>query len=156
MVQRSFHKLTYPKQEEVEDLEGYRPGGYHPVNIGDVYLDGRYRIVHKLGWGSYSTVWLAYDSRFTRYVALKIVVAGASKDSTEGRILRHLGHRIKEEDAGSNFVASLLEDFHINGPKARHLCLVTGPTNVASENPRRIIHGCFQCRLLELLLPRRS
>ena len=48
--------------EEEEDLEDYRPGGYHPVRIGDDFNDGRYTIVRKLGWGHFSTVWLARDN----------------------------------------------------------------------------------------------
>jgi hypothetical protein len=47
--------------EDEEDLEDYRPGGYHPVHIGDAFKDGRYVIVRKLGWGHFSTVWLARD-----------------------------------------------------------------------------------------------
>ena len=38
----------------------YVPGGYHPVHIGDIYLE-RYRVIHKLGYGVDSTVWLARD-----------------------------------------------------------------------------------------------
>ena len=38
-------------------------GGYHPVYTGDVYND-RYTVVKKLGWGHFSTVWLAVD-RYT-------------------------------------------------------------------------------------------
>lgn len=49
--------------EEEEDLEDYRPGGYHPVNIGDDFNGGRYMIVRKLGWGHFSTVWLARDNQ---------------------------------------------------------------------------------------------
>ncbi|KAK1444478.1 hypothetical protein BgAZ_103840 [Babesia gibsoni] len=45
---------------ESEDPESYVPGGYHPVKVGEVY-DGRYRIEGKLGWGYFSTVWLAAD-----------------------------------------------------------------------------------------------
>src|SRR6266571_2166657 len=32
-----------------EDITKYRPGGYHPVHLGDCFKD---RIVHKLGFGS--------------------------------------------------------------------------------------------------------
>lgn len=48
--------------EDEEDLEDYRPGGYHPINIGDEFSSGRYLIVRKLGWGHFSTVWLARDN----------------------------------------------------------------------------------------------
>jgi hypothetical protein len=33
-------------------------GGYHPVEIGDLF-NKKYQIVAKLGWGHFSTVWLA-------------------------------------------------------------------------------------------------
>lgn len=42
-----------------EPLHRYRPGGYHPVHLGDSLKDGRYQIIHKLGFGGYSTVWTA-------------------------------------------------------------------------------------------------
>jgi len=44
-----------------EFLEKYRPGGYHPVKPGDAFNEGRFSVVRKLGWGQYSTVWLAKD-----------------------------------------------------------------------------------------------
>ncbi len=50
--------------EDEEDLEDYRPGGYHPINIGDDFNNGRYVIVRKLGWGHFSTVWLARDNTY--------------------------------------------------------------------------------------------
>jgi hypothetical protein len=45
--------------------------GYHPVHIGEVLLN-RYVIIQKLGWGHFSTVWLAKDFKYDTYVALKI------------------------------------------------------------------------------------
>ena len=47
--------------EDEEDWEDYTKGGYHPVHIGDAFSDGRYIVVRKLGWGHFSTVWLARD-----------------------------------------------------------------------------------------------
>ena len=35
-------------------------GGYHPVRVGDLF-NNRYSIIRKLGWGHFSTVWLAWD-----------------------------------------------------------------------------------------------
>lgn len=49
--------------EDEEDWEDYCKGGYHPVHIGDTFSDGRYRVVRKLGWGHFSTVWLAKDTK---------------------------------------------------------------------------------------------
>jgi serine/threonine protein kinase len=46
-----------------EPLKYYIPGGYHPISLGDVFQH-RYKIVRKLGWGGYSTVWLAHDQMY--------------------------------------------------------------------------------------------
>lgn len=48
--------------EEQEDPKDYCKGGYHPVNIGDVY-NGRYKVLRKVGWGHFSTVWLCWDTK---------------------------------------------------------------------------------------------
>jgi serine/threonine-protein kinase SRPK3 len=42
--------------EDEDDWEDYAKGGYHPVHIGDLFKS---TIVRKLGWGHFSTVWLA-------------------------------------------------------------------------------------------------
>lgn len=59
----SFHSTTTHSvmTEDEEDWEDYTKGGYHPVHIGDAFSDGRYIVVRKLGWGHFSTVWLARD-----------------------------------------------------------------------------------------------
>lgn len=50
----------YGSDEEQEDVAQYCRGGYHPVVIGDIF-DNRFRVVRKLGWGHFSTVWLCRD-----------------------------------------------------------------------------------------------
>ena len=52
--------------EEQEDPKDYCKGGYHPVNIGDVY-HGRYSVIRKLGWGHFSTVWLCWDTKLIQF-----------------------------------------------------------------------------------------
>lgn len=79
----SLRGLIYHHQKDVEDLEAYRPGGYHPVLLSDIYGQNRYHIIHKLGYGSYSTVWLATDQTTNWYVSIKILTANASKSSRE-------------------------------------------------------------------------
>jgi serine/threonine-protein kinase SRPK3 len=43
-----------------ESKSDYKKGGYHPVRLGDTYHQ-RYTVERKLGWGHFSTVWLASD-----------------------------------------------------------------------------------------------
>jgi serine/threonine protein kinase len=57
--ERRFKDITTP----CEWIEGYHPGGYHPVHFGDVFKDGQYKVKRKLGEGSFSTVWLAFDQK---------------------------------------------------------------------------------------------
>ena len=78
---------------ELEAVPYYASGGYHPVHLGDTYHNGRYKIEHKLGVGSTSTVWLAREAHEQRYVALKILMAGLTsthRQSSELLLLRHL------------------------------------------------------------------
>lgn len=50
-------------EEEDEGVDAYRKGGYHAVRPGDPFAGGRYIAQRKLGWGHFSTVWLAFDTR---------------------------------------------------------------------------------------------
>lgn len=61
------HSAASVMTEDEEDWEDYCKGGYHPVHIGDSFSDGRYLVVRKLGWGHFSTVWLAKDSKSVIY-----------------------------------------------------------------------------------------
>lgn len=47
-------------QEEPND---YGRGGLHRVKLGDKFNNQRYTILRKIGYGQYSTVWLAFDSK---------------------------------------------------------------------------------------------
>jgi len=46
--------------DEDEGEDGYKPGGYHRVKLGEVY-NQRYVVIKKLGWGHFSTVWMVKD-----------------------------------------------------------------------------------------------
>ena len=48
---------------EDEGKDDYRRGGYHAVRIGDSFKNGTYVVQSKLGWGHFSTVWLAWDTK---------------------------------------------------------------------------------------------
>lgn len=124
-------KAYYPLSlEAVEDPEGYRPGGYHPVHLGDTYENGRYKVLHKLGAGGYSTTWLARDGNSERYVALKVVKASETASCAELKMLQRLAAD-ESEHPGRAHVRSLLDHFTISGPNGEHCCLVSevaGPT----------------------------
>lgn len=54
---------TYTSPIDAEPLYRYQKGGYHPIILGECLKAGRYKVLHKLGWGGYSTVWAARDQR---------------------------------------------------------------------------------------------
>lgn len=62
---RKLLRMTNPELYEsaipAEELERYCPGGYHPTLLHDTLKEGRYEILYKLGFGAFSTVWLAHD-----------------------------------------------------------------------------------------------
>jgi serine/threonine protein kinase len=111
--------------EEQEDPTDYCRGGYHPVKIGDLF-HGRYHVVRKLGWGHFSTVWLAWDLNETRFVALKIVKSAAHYTETavdEIKLLKCVRHS-DEEDPFRECVVQLLDDFRVQGTNGDHVCMV--------------------------------
>lgn len=36
------------------------------MRIGEKFKDGRYTVLHKLGWGHFSTVWMVRDEQVRR------------------------------------------------------------------------------------------
>ncbi|KAF5018105.1 hypothetical protein F66182_9924 [Fusarium sp. NRRL 66182] len=130
-----FKTITSP----CEWIEDYRPGGYHPVSLDDLFNNGQYKVIRKLGDGAYSTVWLARDLRNKQYVALKILVSEISAPSYELQILHHLTTAAPRE-AGQH-VTQLLAEFQHDGPNGTHKCLVFEPmgpsvNSMAEELPQ--------------------
>ncbi|KAK0749692.1 serine protein kinase [Schizothecium vesticola] len=120
--ERRFKKITSP----CEWVEDYHPGGYHPVHLGNVF-NNQYKVLRKLGKGSYSTVWLARD---LKYVALKILVSEISEPTRELQILRH----IAESAEGNRHITQLLDEFKHHGPNGSHICLVFEPMGPSANS----------------------
>ncbi|KAF4789455.1 SRSF protein kinase 3-like protein [Turdus rufiventris] len=57
-------------QQEMPSAQG--TGGHHPVQEGEV-LNARYQVLHKLGCGTFATVWLCQDMRRKKQVAVKVL-----------------------------------------------------------------------------------
>ena len=136
------YQPTYEYQEDTESLERYSKGGYHPVSIGDKYLQGHYHVIHKLGYGSYSTVWLARDSLLQRYVALKVLDADSSVKSTEAQVLQHLSVDSHAHQTGKRYIRSFHDSFWIDGPNGSHLCLASAPTRCSVAESKRASLVC--------------
>lgn len=167
-----------------ENINDYKVGGYHPVSKGEVYYSRdfpkrEYVVLRKLGWGHFSTVWLA-KSRFNpdlnpsietdssedsedSYVAIKFVKSSenyieAAED--EIKLLKTLdkplvnGDHLQQESKnyfknyeinddnqpighpGYQHVMRLLDDFEVNGPNGKHICMVF---EVLGENVLNLI-----------------
>ena len=140
-------RYTDSDNSEDEGLSDYKVNGYHPVHIGEVLLE-RYIIMQKLGYGHFSTAWLALDTKYGNYVAIKIQKAkqqyiDAAYDEVE--ILQELGKHnfdkewiksLKEyykddkekladiETAENSKVVQLLNSFIHHGQNGRHFCMV--------------------------------
>lgn len=119
-VDSSGKKSHYPHVEGVERLEKYQPGGYHPVMIGDVLHD-RYRIIDKLGYGGWSTTWLAQDLRSSQWVAVKVGISDSRMHET--RILRALAESTPVPGSDNPIVIPVpLDEFQVSGPNGTHPC----------------------------------
>ncbi|KAF7441912.1 SPS1, serine threonine protein kinase [Pyrenophora tritici-repentis] len=119
-----------------EWAEKYRPGHFHPVNLGDMFQNGKYRVIRKLGYQSpqqSSDRQIDYRIRprkiticTPRYVALKIMAANVELSETELSILQHLSTKAIG-DPYSRHVTVLLDEFQHKGPNGKHQCLVFEP-----------------------------
>ncbi|KAM3426429.1 hypothetical protein MY4824_009968 [Beauveria thailandica] len=132
--------------EDVESLEKYVPGGYHPVMIGHV-IKRRYEIVGKLGYGGFSTVWLARDMKQHTYVAVKIGVSDSRMHET--MVMKALSDSkasvltTSVTPSGAGAIPTLLDEFTVDGPNGTHPCYTTA---VAECN----IRDCSSSKMFKL------
>jgi len=131
-------------KSEDEGINDYKQGGYHPVYVGEVLID-RYVVIQKLGWGHFSTVWLAKDFLYNTFVAIKVqksashyleaaydeveLLQKAAKHSMDKKWLTRLKQHYKKEKR-KNFtredchVVQLLNAFIYKGPYGNHFSMV--------------------------------
>ncbi|XP_021767394.1 SRSF protein kinase 2-like [Chenopodium quinoa] len=107
-----------------EGTEDYRRGGYHAIRICDTFKNGRYVIQRKLGWGHFSTVWLAWDTQNSMYVALK--VQKSARHYTEAAMdeIKILKLIADDDPDDKKCVVKLLDHFKHSGPNGQHVCMV--------------------------------
>ena len=114
----------------------------------EIYLN-RYEIMQKLGWGHFSTAWLAKDNKFNTYVAIKIqksaqhyleaaydeveilqeVAKYVNNPEWEKSVVEHWKedkpYRLKDGiNIEHSHVIQLLNSFIHHGPNGKHFCMV--------------------------------
>ncbi|KAM3399009.1 serine/threonine-protein kinase SRPK [Capsicum galapagoense] len=109
---------------EDEGTEDYRRGGYHAVRIGDAFKHGRYVVQSKLGWGHFSTVWLAWDTQKSRYVALKVQKSAQHYTEAAMDEITILKQIAEGDPDDKKCVVKLLDHFKHSGPNGQHVCMV--------------------------------
>ncbi|KAE8310745.1 hypothetical protein BDV41DRAFT_590124 [Aspergillus transmontanensis] len=108
--------FEYQPIEGVERLERYRPGGYHPIHIGDV-LKGRYRVVV--------------------HVAVKISIGDSSPH--EADILCAIANSPEDYDPGRSMIPIIQDIFEIQGPNGCHKCYIAPPAQSSADCARALL-----------------
>ncbi|VWU52814.1 serine/threonine protein kinase, partial [Hepatocystis sp. ex Piliocolobus tephrosceles] len=135
-------KLQYSESDD-EGSDEYCEGGYHPVKVDEIY-NNRYRIEGKLGWGHFSTVWVATDlkSKPLKYVAVKFQKGSKPYIESAKYEINYLKTvkvnsfdpswvELKEQQRETLFhynmtkgVVSFIDSFEHHGPNGTHICMV--------------------------------
>ncbi|KAF7437138.1 serine/threonine protein kinase, CMGC group [Pleurotus ostreatus] len=118
-----------PACKDEESPADYNAGGYLPVKVNDSFKQGRYRVVRKLGWGHFSTVWLVKDAESERHSALKVVKSAGRYAETARDEIKLLSRveSFSPDHPGRPHVVSFLDSFTHTTPEASHICIVFEP-----------------------------
>ena len=140
-------QYTDSNNSEDEGLEDYKIDGYHPVHVGEILLD-RYVIMQKLGYGHFSTAWLALDNNNGNYVAIKVqksderyiqgaydeieILQALAKKNFDKEWINSLREYYKDDEeklkeletVEHTQVVQLLNSFIHNGQNGKHFCMV--------------------------------
>ncbi|EEF33736.1 srpk, putative [Ricinus communis] len=119
---RSSESGDYTSEDE--GTEDYRRGGYHAVRIGDSFKNGRYVVQGKLGWGHFSTVWLAWDTLKPQFVALKVQKSAQHYTEAAMDEITILQQIADGDPDDKKCVVKLLDHFKHSGPNGQHVCMV--------------------------------
>lgn len=111
----------------LEDFEHYRPGGHHPVVLGDFLgEDNRFQVWHKMGQGTHVLVWLCRDLAEGKFCAVKVLRDDCSKhaETLPALKLAELLGGVSAKEAWDNHIVMPLDTFTQRGPNGEHLCIV--------------------------------
>lgn len=145
--------LSQPFEEE--RLPWYNPDRFYPVRIGEIF-DSKYKVVGKLGYGAYSTVWLCRNVKYVMlpslasdtadvlirgasFVAVKVCTRAVAQSARIHRELEFYQHvsSLDSQHGGQFYIRGLVETFKVNGPTGQHLCLVHPPMHMTIRELQR-------------------
>ena len=153
---------------EEQALPFYHRKRYYPIKIGQTF-NNRYQIIAKLGYGAYSTVWLAWDGRSgpsfwppelllilscraEEYTSLKVSIqtehAQISPVLNEVNMLRRLKKFADKDHPGLDFTRLANDIFELEGPSGCHYCIASKPQG----NSVRTLQETFPNAVLPKLL----
>ncbi|KAE8162112.1 kinase domain protein [Aspergillus tamarii] len=129
---------------EEERLPFYKAEQFYSVHIGEL-LHSRYKVLVKLGYGSYSTVWLCRDQINDKYVAVKVLTRTSARSepalSRELGVYEHLS-RLGSSHIGSAYIRGLYDTFELSNPCGVYPCLVHPPMHLSTNALRMIARSC--------------
>lgn len=99
-------------------------GGYCPIKVGNTFKDERYRVLQKLGWGHFSTVWLCFDAKKKEHVAIKVQKSASHYTDAANDEILLLSNITANPRHRHNHVVGLLDHFEHESINGRHVCLV--------------------------------
>ncbi|CAL2048086.1 unnamed protein product [Caenorhabditis brenneri] len=139
-------KLLLVRRIGNEPSDEYKLGGFCPINVGEV-LNGEFVIIKKLGYGGFSTVWMAWHYVLQKYVALKITKSAERFMGMAEEELNFLeACTIANPNAmgANNIVQSLTEFTHVS-KSGSHIAMsfeIHGPSlsDVLYHSNQKFIH----------------
>lgn len=126
-------------QGECEPLDKYATAGrgnsqaplFYPIEIGQRLHNGRYHVVHRLGHGGFSTVWMARDTKgaaaHAAAVALKVtanVHVTGTNDSVNGDWEYEMHKLIQASGIDKSHLLLCQDAFTLRAPHGDHRVLV--------------------------------
>ncbi|KAL5356508.1 kinase-like domain-containing protein [Aspergillus floccosus] len=150
----NFVRISASQAIEEETLPEYVALCYYPTRIG-IILKDQYQVVCKLGFGASSTVWLARDMEYRRYVTLGIFIKSASMGrhlDDELDIYKRIG-KASPRHASQKYVRSLLDSFDVDRPEDKHRCLAD---NIVFGIDDDSVFGDFEANELHNPCPRKE
>ena len=122
-----------------EGLDDYKPGGFHPVAVGDV-IDGKYTVKARVARGTFATVW-SVESKIPvdlelapTGIVVKIMKAndGATRMANDELDM----YKQLQLNPAHPHITTLLDNFVISGPFGEHHAMVLPRMGVDMEHSR--------------------